>query len=345
MREVTPNLLEWRQLYNAVIEFKNAKPWEWMHDDDIFGIKDLETGEIGYCCIMGNLGEHFGIACYLGSEGLDGILSLLSGELDPEDPDSMHIQKCLVVSFEDREILSEEDRKVIKELGLKFRGRNQWPLIRNHSPGLLPWFITSNESRFLTNVLIQAIHVSLMCKNEGKEILYSDEPLTFLTRVPQERNGILEWQDEYIAATPYTPQYVSYHLEDEIKLKRLQLLGRRKGAAWEIDTFFSPGPIQDNNRPYFPKICLIIEQTRGLILSFDMVKDIVSDGHKFIDMVINLIERSGHFPSRIFVQREETYYLLMDICDQLGINIEMVDRLHILQDARYEMYDFFNGFY
>jgi len=250
-----------------------------------------------------------------------------------------------MASFEDREMLSGEDRKVIKELGLKFRGRNQWPLFRNHFPGFFPWFITARESRFLTNILIQAMHVALICRDEGKEFLYHDEPLTFLTRIPEEKNGRLEWYDEYIAATPYTSQYASYHLEDEIKLKRLQLLGRKKGSAWEIDTFYSPGPIKDNDRPYYPKICLVIEQTRGLILCFDMVKDIKNDGFKFIDLITNLIERSGHFPSRIFVQRDETYYLLKDICSQLGINIEMVNRLHILQDARYEMYNFFNGFY
>ncbi|NSW91625.1 MAG: hypothetical protein HPY74_13305 [Firmicutes bacterium] len=345
MKEKAPKLEEWRQLYQAAIEFKNMKPWEWMYDDDIFAIKDPETGEISYCCIMGNLGEHFGIAGYLGPEGLDGILSMLSGELDPEDLDAMYMQKCLMASFENRDMLSEEDRKIIKELGFKFRGKNEWPLFRNYTPGLFPWFINDKECRFLTHILLQAMHVALMCRDEGKEILYHEDSLTFLTRIPEERDGRLEWHDEYIPATPYTPQYASFYLEDEIRLRRLQLLGRRRGSAWEIDTFYSPGPVRDNDRPYYPKICLIIEQSRGLVLSFNMVKDIKKEGFKFINMFIELIERLGQFPSRVFVQREETYYLLKDICSQLGINIEIVDKLHILQNARYEMYNYFNGLF
>lgn len=345
MRERAPNYEEWRKLYKAAEEFKNNKPWEWMYDDELFGVKDIETGEIGYCCILGNLGEHFGIASYLGPEGLDGILSILSSEIEPDDPESMHIQKCIMASFEDREILSQEDRKVIKELELKFRGKNQWPLFRNHAPGFFPWYITDKEARFLTNILMQAIHVSLKCKNEGKEFLDHSEPMTFLTRVPEKRNGQIEWNDEYIKVEPYEPKYHSFYLEDEIKVKRLQQLGHRKGSAWEIDTFYNPAPVKDVGRPYYPKICLVIEQARGLILSFDMIKDIQKEGYKFIDLIIELIEKSRLFPSKILVQREETFYLFKNVCDQLGITIELVDKLYVLQQARYEMYNYYNDIF
>lgn len=91
MKNKTPSIEEWKQLYEAADEFKKAKCWEWMHDDEIFGVKDPETGEVGYCCIMGHLGEHFAIAAYLGSEGLDGLLQLLSGAVEPDDPDNMFL--------------------------------------------------------------------------------------------------------------------------------------------------------------------------------------------------------------------------------------------------------------
>lgn len=74
-----PTQAEWRALYEAAVSFKRASCWEWMYDDDIFGVANPETGEVAYCCIMGNAGEHFGIAAYLGAEGLDGVLGLLSG--------------------------------------------------------------------------------------------------------------------------------------------------------------------------------------------------------------------------------------------------------------------------
>ncbi|KJR48077.1 hypothetical protein UF75_1550 [Desulfosporosinus sp. I2] len=88
-----------------------------MYDDDIFGVVDPETGETAYCCIMGNVGENFAVAGYLGPEGLSGILGLFSGEIDPDESESMFIQKCLMCSFEDRSLLEASDLKQIKELG------------------------------------------------------------------------------------------------------------------------------------------------------------------------------------------------------------------------------------
>ncbi|NLC68664.1 MAG: hypothetical protein GX754_07795 [Clostridiaceae bacterium] len=345
MQEKELKLKEWYKLYQAAIEFRNMKPWEWMYDDEIFGVQDPITGEIGYCCIMGNMGGHFGIAAYLGAEGLNGILSILSGEVDPEDPDTLYMQKCLMASFEDRERLSKEDRRIIKELDLKFRGRNQWPLFRKYTPGFFPWYISKEECEFLTHILVQAMQVAKICRDEDKAILYHEEPLTFFVKVPENKNNAIEWHDEYIKARPFNPQYASLYLEDEIKLRRLKQLGRRRGPAWEMDTFYCPWPVTGEDRPYYPKICLVIDQSRGMILCYKMIKDMTKEGFKFFDMFIEILERQRQFPSRVLVQREETYCLVKGICGQLGINLEKVKKLHILQDARYEMYNYFNGLY
>ncbi len=76
----TPPLQEWKALYGAALEFKELAPWDWMHDCDIFGVKDPESGEIGYCCIMGAAGEHYALGLYSGSEGLMGLSQILTGE-------------------------------------------------------------------------------------------------------------------------------------------------------------------------------------------------------------------------------------------------------------------------
>lgn len=76
----------WRDLYQAAAEFKNIRPWEWMHDDEVFGVQNpSSTGEIGYCCIMGALGEHFTLGVYLGSDGLEIYSRIQSAQIDPEE--------------------------------------------------------------------------------------------------------------------------------------------------------------------------------------------------------------------------------------------------------------------
>lgn len=142
MGDSSPSLQDWEKLYEAAMEFKEIESWNWMWDSDIFGVQNPENDEIGYCCIMGRMGEHFALAVYLGTEGLDGYLRIQSGEILPGDVDILHLQKCLMASFEDRDFLQKPDLQVIKELGLKFRGRNSWPLFRSYRPGYHPWYLT-----------------------------------------------------------------------------------------------------------------------------------------------------------------------------------------------------------
>ena len=343
MSSKSPKFEDWEKLYQAAVSFKKLKPWEWMYDDDIFGVKSPKTNKIYYCSIMGSIGEHFGISAYIGTEGLNGVIRILSGEIEPEDPDAIHIPKCLIASFENREMLSEEDRKIIRQLGYKFRGKNEWPLFRIFNPGFLAWYINRDECLLLTDILTQAIHVAVMCKEDGEILFQNEKPRAFLVRVPKEKNGIIEWHNEYLEAAPYMPKFSSFYLQDEIKIRKLKQIDRRRGTVWEIDTFFSPAPVKDKKIPYYPKMCLIMDQTKGLVLNLNMVKDINKEGFKFIDMFIELIENLRRFPSRVLVQREETYYLFKKICNQLEIPLEMVDRLQILDDARYEMYNYLNN--
>ena len=48
------------------------------------------------------------------------------------------MRMAIMLSFEDRDALQEEDLAVIRGLGLSFRGRQAWPLFRSYRPGYLP---------------------------------------------------------------------------------------------------------------------------------------------------------------------------------------------------------------
>lgn len=344
-----PTLDEWKRLFKATIEFKKLKPWRWMNDNDLFAIKDPQSGEYAYCSIMGNLQEIYGVAAYLGTEGLENALKLINDEIDPDDPDFMFILNCLMLSLEDRQFLTEKDRKIIERLELRFRGKNEWPLFRSYIPGYFPWYIASDECRFLTVIINQCIYVALKCKEEGTDFLrhtkqdQASDRITFFTRVPERKNGGIKWNNEYLVPPEYTPQYNTFEIADELKLRRLKKLGKQKGAAWEVDTFYSPGPVQEepDARPYYPKVCLVYEQGRGKILGFNIVRSIEDEGIRFLDLISEIIEKYKQFPFKIMVQRDETYFLLLHYCQKLGITLEKVDHLLNLEEARYEMHNFF----
>lgn len=99
-----------------------------MSDADVFGVQNPETGEMGYCCIMGALGQHLALGVYLGTESLAGYLKIRKGEVTEADPEMLYVNKCLMASFEDRDFLDEPDLGIIKKLhsrrNMDKKGRN-----------------------------------------------------------------------------------------------------------------------------------------------------------------------------------------------------------------------------
>src|SRR6478735_5216484 len=94
-----PTKQQWKELYEAAERYKEAGIWRWLSNGHLFGVRDPASGEIGYCCVFGNGGEMFGLAVYMGTEGLRTIVDMLAGELD-EDP--IFSQHCLLFSLDDR---------------------------------------------------------------------------------------------------------------------------------------------------------------------------------------------------------------------------------------------------
>ena len=190
------SVAEWERLYELAVKLKALEPWEWMDEQDIFGVQNPENGEIGFVSIMGMLGEHLSMCVYLGAEGLHGYWDMSDPITDLENnPFAMFEVPQLQVSFEDREMLEKQDRDIIKKLGLKFRGNQNYPLFRSIKPGFMPYFVESEESRFLIYAMEQTLAMLPRFYDEEYLLPNPDEEL-ILVRVPEQQNGNLVWRDE-----------------------------------------------------------------------------------------------------------------------------------------------------
>jgi hypothetical protein len=90
---------------------------------------------------------------------------------------------------------------VIKELGLKFRGRQEWPMFRSYRPGYLPWYLEAPEARTLTYALEQAVEVVLRFEEDPGMLAPADEE-SYLVRLPREVRGNLVSEDEVVRLPP-----------------------------------------------------------------------------------------------------------------------------------------------
>jgi hypothetical protein len=331
-----PTMSDWKALYQAAVEFKEIEAWTWMYDSDVFGVQDPVSGEIGYCCIMGALGEMFALAVYLGSEGLESYMRIASEPpVDPSEAfEELMMQKCLMASFGSRDGLTKEDRQVIKRLGLKFRGRNAWPLFRSYRPAYHPWYLTADEARFLTLALQQAREVCPRFREDPALFDPPQEELWFV-RVPEETEKGLFWRDAWLEPDLLDEEELPDVPIDELRLARLKKAAQFMDAVWEMDFFLSPSAVQEKRgeRPYYPYLTMTVDHRSGFIFGTDLASP-ETYLEEFPGRFLAMAERLKRLPTELWVIREEAYDLLEPITSRLGVELYLVDELESLEEAR-----------
>lgn len=335
MAENVPTLDEWRRLYEAAIRVKEIAPWQWMTEADIFGVQDAETDKLGFVSVMGALGEHYSVAVYLGPEGLYGFWECEdAGPLDP--PEHLFEIPHLQASFEDRNTLHNKDRQMIKELGLKFRGRNAWPMFRSYRPGFFPWFLEAWEARFLVAVLEQTLDVTPRFR-ENRSLLEPAGSEGYLVRVPCREDDALSWVDRIVDVPPPEPQSIPIVMDVEV-LERLKQVPPGTGKI-EIDFFMFPSPVREERgaRPFFPYMLLTVEAQHGLVLGSEMLTPDPSLEAMWGQIplyVVRQLARVGMVPGVVSVRSELLFQLLQPVAQELRFRLRQSDTLRSLDSAK-----------
>lgn len=331
MAKNDPTMEEWRSLFHAATMFKDLAPWEWMEDTDLFGVENPADGEIGYCCIMGALGEVFGLLVYLGSEGLSLYEGLQSGEITIADEDLFVKQKCLAITFDDRDFLDKEDLAVIKALGLKFRGRQAWPSFRSHLPGFVPAHLTGAEARFLDLALRASMGMAEKLR-EDPDILTPPEEGLYLVASVGEEKGNQVWHERWHRPEPYEPPRVTVSV-DEVRLARIKANSERVDTTWEVDFFYAPFVIREGERPFYPYVALYAVHKDHFVVNFCLAPHTEFEV-MFLENLLELLETTKVLPKSFMVNKVVAYDFFKPITDGLGIALKKVKNLKAVDDAK-----------
>lgn len=334
----TPTLDEWRGLHAVAEQVKKLAPWEFMYEDDVFGVRDPETREIGFISVMGAGGEHFAVAVYPGAHALYDFLELHESH-ESGDPDVLADRVLeipqLQASFEDRDLLDKQDREILKKLGLKYRGKNAWLKFRGYEPGMFPWYLTSAEARFLARVLDQLLDVAPRFRDD-EDLLFPEGEDEFLVRTSREENGRLVWEDSIVEVSQPPKKRI---LPAPIKSETLSALKQlpKSHREIEMDSSMFPAPIREKqNRPFFPYLMMIVDEESGLILGNDLMEPLPSLDKMREQIPQRLAEKLllfGVVPRAIFVRSEWLADLLKPLADDLGIRIKHSPSLPMLDEV------------
>lgn len=334
MRNSTPGLDEWSRLYQAAMDIKAMAPWAWMGEMDVFGVQDPETDELGFVSVMGELAEHFAVGVYRGPEGLYRFWELLDAEPTGYGAEILSVPH-LQASFEDRSTLTEQDRDVIKRLGLKFRGRQAWPMFRSYRPGYFPYYLESQEARFLTRALTQTLEVAPRVR-ENPGLVEPGGELNYLVRVRRKEGDRLFWEDRVIAVPPPEPEPIAM-LMDVDALERLRK-SPRQPMSLEIDMFIYPARIGERGeRLRYAYQLLVVESASGLVFGSELMMADPTEQAMYgrvPAVVARLLARVGVVPQEVRVRSPLLFRLMQALSDDLGFSLVERSELPALDEAR-----------
>ena len=325
-------LEQWKQLYDVADRCRKSAPWDVLSSDDVFAVVNPEKPEAGYCSVLGQLGEMYGMGVHLGSDGLELLREILNDDILEESPDD-HFERnrSLLVEFCGRNEIEKEDRFIITELGLKFRGANAWPMFRSYRPGYDAWFLEADEVRFLTHVLEQSIVIADRLRKYATA-LESPRDGLFLTRISKKTDDALVWNDSWIEPEPYVRPEPNPIVVDEIQVARIVKQYPKRNTVWELDSDQLPSLITDQERPYYLYYLMAADKESGLIVDFDACSFFDKDERVF-PYVLKAIEKAGLIPERIEVCNERIYKLLADPLKKLNVKTVLTDMLPAVDEA------------
>ncbi len=330
MNKVT--LEQWSRLYQAAIRVKEMAPWEWMFEADLFGVRNVDTGEVGFVSVMGTLGEHLSVAVYLGDEGLSGFWMLHMDD-SPDHPEQVLEVPQLQASFEDRDMLTNQDRRVIKELGLKFRGRKAWPLFRSYRPGYFPWYLEPDEAQFLALALEQLIEIAPRVREDPAMLEQGQDE--YLIREAKGSGDALEWSERVEKIIPQ-PKEISIMIDMEA-LERLQGV-RQRTRVIEMDFFLLPFQIGERKeRPKCAYNLLVVEGRSGMVLGSQLLTPEPTLETVFgavPSAAVRILAKVGLLCQEVRVRSELLVQLLTPLEEVLGFEVRMVQTLPMLDQAR-----------
>lgn len=329
------------RLYGLMSDIFKLKPWEWLFEDDLFAVVDPEGGETAFVSIMGELGEHRAVGAYMGSLGLYNYWKMLDAEAYAVPEMLLEIPQ-LQASFEDRQMLEPEDLKMIRQLGLTYRGKMAWPMFRSFRPGFMPWFTDDKENRFLVHILEQALYVSERVK-ENPEFIKHVSEAGFFARIPENVNGELAWKDGTIAVPPPPSSFditLMYERDTIEKLKNIPMVD----AESEIDLFILPSYVgPKGKRPMATYMLLMVDQSSGFITGQNLLQaegGLEKMWGSVPREVCNMLVMHDNRPVQLNVQSDLLFQLLQSIADILDFEVVQVARLTALEEAKASLMEF-----
>ena len=306
----------WQDLYDKAYAYQQMAPWTVTDEDHLFAVKDPVSEEINYCCVLGAVGEFYGLAAYRGRSGLEMHLRLKNGLMDPDNSKIRSMYDAIVLEFCPEEELDTVDRQILKKLKYSEK-RKRYAQFRSYWPGYQGWYLTQEEIEFFIIALEAAKHHVEKCKKDSLFYIdpIKDKCLLYATKTDTPSTV---WEDVWHVFGSFSPHEEEFWIGPE-KIKSLQLKSRDENGAWEASIFTTSAAIHDRERPYWMRVALIVDRNSERIIGMDVIKPEDNAPIALLEKIVWALEQSSEMPGYILFDDPE----LCDVCEPLLKSLEV----------------------
>lgn len=309
------NLNIWQELYAIVQQWNNLQPWKYIDSADWIKIK-FENKESIYCTIMGQANNCIGLSMYFGDEGYRDLSSL---SIEPIDDTVMkylmYDQTCLTFYMGDREEVPSQQKKIIKELGLKFRGRGNWPYFISYKKRFFPYHIDDDQAQLITKVMKKLIDIVKAYINQEIDVRFEEDEII---NAFQDNN---QWTYEPLCLPEQINKFTPVEIEDEKILQQITLAPSNHHGLI-VDLVYLNMSSYDNNhsRPINPLLFIVLDEESQMVIGGHMLDPEDDEIGFVLSFLADYILQEGK-PDRIFVRNPAVWSAMIDICEESNIEL------------------------
>ena len=330
------NIEEWKRLYEAAEKIKEIKPWEYLWDMDLICLKEegKPEKESVFVSVLGRGGTCYGLSIYEGYEGLNDFWMLaFQDRMNLPSEYVMYSQHCLTCYWGNREELSKKQRDIIKELGYKFRGKNQWLYFMSYQPGYIPFHMNQVEVRRMTRYL-ELLNKALPAYLQDRDSVAfeKEEMFTYIAGKDEKTDT---WKAERLPFTSF--QFAGLTIQDEEVEEELRQ-SQKNEMVLEADIPFLGASVTDKKyeRPANPQLCILAEARSQMIIRTEMTEPDEDARETMAELIVGFIENFGA-PKEIRVSNLILEAILEDICKLAGVKLRRVKALSCISDFTEQM--------
>ncbi|SHH95316.1 DUF7309 domain-containing protein [Clostridium grantii] len=326
------------ELFQKAKEFNEVKPWQWLGGTDVFGIKLHDMDEIVFCSVMGMGEELYGMAIYKGIRGIESYFKMLDRDYDL-DEEAIHIQQAITIDFVDRNEVTSQDYELIKDSGIKFRGKKQWPILREYEPGFIPWFAEEENLILMGRILDKAKDYVLYLKDNMDKAALMQEGKCHV-REFYEDNSFKEKVVDYIKLNEEYDSLIEIPIVyDDLSIRRIKKQCKKTNVVLEIDAFYDLMPVEEEDQvPYFHGILMIVDVDEEYIIG-NHITHPYNMAEEFQRYLLEFFNEKNELPRKVLISNFNLLTWVEDMFDKLGVQVEFVDHLSLIPEIKKEVLD------